>query len=271
MFIYLIVNHETGKYYVGQHKGNNLKKYLQQKFSAARYNEGKGGSYLFASMRAHPFPHLWSIHALRSGIQTREELDETERDFIKFLRSQDPEYGYNICRGGEGFTGLHSEGFKQRISKTTTEMWKRPEIRQIIISKNTGQKRSQETIDNLTRARRARMKGKSPCRIEECNKAVEAYGLCNSHYQRMYKYGNPLAGNPTGVKGPLPGAYQCSEETRAKLSEIAVKGFSKHIVAFSKNWMRKPKSPCSVADCGRFVKARGLCNTHLQRLYRQGG
>jgi hypothetical protein len=116
MFIYLIVNHETGKYYVGQHKGSNLKKYLQQKFHHAQRGISER-SHLYNSMRAHPDPKVWSIHALRSDIQTREELDETERDFIKFLRATDPEYGYNICRGGEGFTGPHSAETRRKISK----------------------------------------------------------------------------------------------------------------------------------------------------------
>jgi hypothetical protein len=130
MFIYLIVNHETGKYYVGQHKGDNLKAYLQRKFSAAKHNEGKGGSYLFASMRKHPLSSSWSIHALRSDIQTKEELNETERDFIKFLRSQDPEYGYNICKGGEGHTGPLSQETRQKISTHHKQMWTNPEIKQ---------------------------------------------------------------------------------------------------------------------------------------------
>lgn len=133
MFIYLIVNHETGKYYVGQHKGKNLKKYLQQKFSQAWYElkrKGHGqGSYLFASMRAHPDPKVWSIHALRADIQTREELDQIERDFIKFLRSQDPEYGYNICRGGEGFTGPHTEESKTKIRDSNLRTKSSPEYR----------------------------------------------------------------------------------------------------------------------------------------------
>lgn len=101
MFIYLIVNHVTGKYYVGQHKGNDLRKYLQQKFSHAK-SGASGGSYLFNSMRAHSDKSAWSIHALRSDIQDKTELNQTEKDFIKFLRAQDPEYGYNIHRGGEG-------------------------------------------------------------------------------------------------------------------------------------------------------------------------
>jgi len=128
MFIYLIVNHETGKYYVGQHTGNNLKKYLQQKFSDARHGRG-GNSRLYNSMRKHPFTHLWSIHALRSDIQAKAELDETERDFIKFLRAQDPEYGYNLCRGGEGFTGLHSSQTCAKMSEGVKRAWANPEKR----------------------------------------------------------------------------------------------------------------------------------------------
>lgn len=118
MFIYLIVNHETGKYYVGQHKGNNLKKYLQKKLSSARHQHS-GQSHLFNAMRKYPQSSIWSIHALRDDIQTRTELDETERDFIKFLRSQDPEYGYNICQGGEGFTGPHTEETRANIAEAT--------------------------------------------------------------------------------------------------------------------------------------------------------
>jgi hypothetical protein len=112
MFIYLIVNHVTGKYYVGQHKG---------KFWDARHQRN-GRSYLYNSMRKYPDPSLWSIHALLSDIETREELDQREKEFIEFLRSRDPEYGYNICKGGEGFTGPHSEATRQLLS-TTRRSW----------------------------------------------------------------------------------------------------------------------------------------------------
>lgn len=101
MFIYLIVNHETGKYYVGQHKGDDLKKYLQQKMSHARLGLSKK-SHLFNSMRRHQDRSSWSIHALRSSIRTQEELDRTEKEFIKFLRAREKEFGYNIAPGGRG-------------------------------------------------------------------------------------------------------------------------------------------------------------------------
>ena len=128
MFIYLIVNHETGRYYVGQHKGNNLKKYLQQKFHHAQRGISSN-SHLYRSMRAHPNPLSWSIHALRSDIETREELDQTERDFIRLLRSQDPGYGYNICRGGEGFGGPHSQKTRGKMSEAHKRQWADPKAR----------------------------------------------------------------------------------------------------------------------------------------------
>jgi|SRR5208337_3442974 len=143
MYVYLIVNHVTGKYYVGQHKGNNLKKYLQDKFSQAWYElkRGRGGSSrLFNSMRKHP-KDAWSIHALLSDVQTRAELDAHERDFIAFLKSQDPEYGYNICRGGEGFSGPHSLATRQKIAEASERMWERPEIRDNFTAKVKRQKK----------------------------------------------------------------------------------------------------------------------------------
>jgi hypothetical protein len=115
MFIYLIVNRVTGKYYVGQHRGDNLKKYLRRKFSEARHY--RGSSYLFRSMLKHPLPCDWSIHALLSDVQTKPELDQHERDFIAFLKSTDPEYGYNICRGGEGNNSPMSEKTKARLKE----------------------------------------------------------------------------------------------------------------------------------------------------------
>ena len=112
MFVYLIANHETGKYYVGQHKGNNLKQYLQKKFYEARHYLSRR-SRLYASMRKHG-REAFTIHALLF-VQTRAELDQKEKDFITFLKSQDPEYGYNICRGGEGFTGPHTKKNRKKI------------------------------------------------------------------------------------------------------------------------------------------------------------
>jgi len=61
MFIYVITNSVTGKIYIGQHKGDDLKRYLKQKLSAAKHVYD--GSRLFKSMRKHP-KEVWSIEPI---------------------------------------------------------------------------------------------------------------------------------------------------------------------------------------------------------------
>lgn len=151
MFIYLIVNHITGKYYVGQHKGTSLKKYLQKKLWAAKH-QLYGSSHLFNSMRKHS-KDAWSIHALLSDVRTRVELDAHEKDFIAFLKSTNPEYGYNICRGGEGFTGPHSDKTRRKMSIAHLGQKKSPEAIVKSALARRGLKRSLETITNIRCAR----------------------------------------------------------------------------------------------------------------------
>lgn len=115
MFVYVIVCSETLKIYIGQHKGNNLQKYLQTKFSDAK-NQLTRRSHLFNALRKYP-KDSWSIHPLVSGIENKAELDEMEQFLIYALKAQHPDVGYNICDGGEGFTGPHSEETKRKLSE----------------------------------------------------------------------------------------------------------------------------------------------------------
>jgi hypothetical protein len=156
MFIYLIVNHTTGKYYVGQHKGNSLKKYLQQKLHHAQ-KDISSNSRLYRSMRAHPDKNSWSIHALRSDIQDREELDQTEKDFIVFLKAQDPEYGYNICRGGEGFTGPHTQASRKKTSESIRKAMINPIVRARIVKGLEKGWHDPQSRTNLAKANRLRL------------------------------------------------------------------------------------------------------------------
>ncbi len=151
MFIYLIANRITGKYYVGQHKGTNLKKYLQQKLSHAKRGESER-SHLYASMRKHG-RDAFTIHALLSDVQTRPELDAYEKDFIAFLRSQDPEYGYNICRGGEGFTGPHTSKAKVKVTEALKQRWAQPSFREHWTELMTGHDVAPETVEKIKIAR----------------------------------------------------------------------------------------------------------------------
>ena len=120
MFIYVITNSVTGKVYIGQHKGNSLKKYLQTKLSDASKHRG-GQSRLYNSMRKHP-REAWSIEPLIE-VATKEELDRWERIYIALFDTRNPEVGYNICKGGEGFTGKHTKEWKENQSIRMKEVW----------------------------------------------------------------------------------------------------------------------------------------------------
>lgn len=113
MFVYVIVNSETLKLYIGQHKGSNLRKYLQTKLSDAKHRT-ELNSRLYRSMRKHS-KMVWSIHPLVVGVESKRELDELEKHFIRVLKTQHPNVGYNICRGGEGHTGPISEATRQKM------------------------------------------------------------------------------------------------------------------------------------------------------------
>ena len=155
MFVYVIVCTESLKLYIGQHKGTDLGKYLSKKFYDANRHSGKR-SHLYAAMRKYP-RDTWGIHALVSDLKTKEECDELERHYIKVLKTQHPDVGYNICDGGEGFTGAHTpetlakidekraaywekpEGH-ERISRQMTERWEIPEFRNKVTALSRGRK-----------------------------------------------------------------------------------------------------------------------------------
>jgi len=170
MFIYLIVNHVTGKYYVGQHKGNNLRKYLQKKFYDAFKGRG-GGSRLYNSIRKYG-REAFTIHALLSDVQTKPELDAYEQGFIAFLKSQDSEYGYNICRGGEGFTGPHGPEAKAKVTEALKQRWAQSDFREHWTEIMTGHATSPETVEKIKSARAAQ--DETP-RIEGCRKYAEEH------------------------------------------------------------------------------------------------
>jgi hypothetical protein len=125
MFIYVITNSATGKVYIGQHKGNNLKKYLQTKLSDASKHRG-GQSRLYNSMRKHP-KEVWSIEPLMEA-ETKAELDRLEILLIALYDTRNPNVGYNICRGGEGYTGPLTDAMKAAWHKGNKRYWDSQEL-----------------------------------------------------------------------------------------------------------------------------------------------
>ena len=126
MFIYIITNSESKKVYIGKTTKPDLYAYLKTKFrQAARH---KGGSHLFNAMRKYP-KHAWDIQPLISCLETEWQLSLWEKALICALDSTNPEFGYNICRGGEGFTGPHSPETCAKMSEITKRAWTDPKKR----------------------------------------------------------------------------------------------------------------------------------------------
>jgi group I intron endonuclease len=185
MYIYLIVNHATGKYYVGQHKGQNLQRYLQQKFNGAdKYLKSR--SHLFRSMRKYGRA-AFSIHALLFDVQTKAELNQYEKDFIEFLRAREPEYGYNIALGGQGGGMLGHKQSSQTIEKIRASnkgkhrerllspamQVKRAAAWQISLDAHDG---SFHTLDTAGKIKAARATQNEAYRLQKFNEFEQAHG-----------------------------------------------------------------------------------------------
>jgi hypothetical protein len=132
VFIYIIVNDVNDKIYIGKTIGSSLSRYLKQKIYDVRKG-WNGVSYLYNAMKFHGVEHF-SIHPLISSLTTNEDLCFWERVLIAQYDSQNPDVGYNICRGGEGFTGPHTEQWKKDQSQLLKAMGHKPTLEATIKS-----------------------------------------------------------------------------------------------------------------------------------------
>ena len=131
MFVYVIVNDVNWKIYIGKTKVcrtlAELRHYLQQKFHKAFYKPQER-SYLHYAIRKYGRKHFY-IYPLFEG-SSNEEICVHEKLLIKALASRNPTVGYNICRGGEGFTGSHSEKARQKLSAISRRCYQDPAYRE---------------------------------------------------------------------------------------------------------------------------------------------
>jgi hypothetical protein len=165
MVIYAVVCSETLKLYIGQHRHeDDLGKYLSKKFYVANHNTSGTRSHLYNAMRKHP-RECWSIWPLVFGIETKIELDECERLLIYACKCQHPDVGYNICDGGEGFTGPHTDETRRKISASTQGQQHRlgqhrkPDELAQWRAKVMGQKRSPEQRERIAAANKGKNLG----------------------------------------------------------------------------------------------------------------
>jgi hypothetical protein len=218
MFVYVIVNSATLKIYVGKTTTGNLDLYLKRKIRDAQKGKYRGRSYLFASMQKHPST-VWSIHPLLAG-ETNEEICEHEKVLIKMLGTQNPEVGYNICRGGEGYTGSMSEEVKAKLKEVGNPVFLRsPE--QEALRKAAVEKARQEqggtflSAESVDKIKAARAEQDETARIEGCRKYAE------EHPEEM----STRMSRETHVLGGKAG----SREDKQRAGRIAAKSLPKAI------------------------------------------
>lgn len=112
--IYLIVNLKNGKFYVGQHSGVSLHKYLEKQIRQALRGD-RGKLFLYQALRDHG-PENFIIKEL-FVCKNAEDLNWEEKHWIQELNAQDPNLGYNITSGGAGRRAPHTEETKKDIGE----------------------------------------------------------------------------------------------------------------------------------------------------------
>ena len=115
MWIYIIINKENGKKYVGKFafKSKTLKQYFNWNLTRALHGSEEK-PHLYNAIRKYGKA---AFHiAIIDGAPNGTELIEKEKEWIKFYHSNDPGIGYNCTKGGDGLGGFHhSDETKRKI------------------------------------------------------------------------------------------------------------------------------------------------------------
>jgi len=140
MWIYLITCLANDKYYVGQHKGNNLQRYLVSKFNdAAKKPTCK--CHLYNAIRKYGRTAFIIEPLVKAG--SKDELNRLETLWIVLSNAMDKRVGMNLTFGGEGTWGY---------SPT-------PEAIEKVRIANTGRKFSEDTKERLSVSHRGEKSG----------------------------------------------------------------------------------------------------------------
>ena len=116
--IYVFVNKENGKIYVGKTVNSYLKRWKDHKNSV-----GKKKNRLYSAIEKYGWFGFERFVIYQTNvIESKEECDililDKEIEFIKKFKSNNPDFGYNISEGGDGPVGFtHSEETKKLYSK----------------------------------------------------------------------------------------------------------------------------------------------------------
>jgi group I intron endonuclease len=116
MFIYKITNQLNGKIYIGYNKSDadhrwheHKKNYLKEEFSA---------KYLYRAMNKDGIDNF-KYERIEDDITDFDLLKEREVVWVDHYKSNDPVFGYNMTKGGDG--GCGNKTFLESASKEELE------------------------------------------------------------------------------------------------------------------------------------------------------
>lgn len=114
-------------YCIYVHEFPNGKKYVGQTCvePEKRWRQGKRYSGL---MRRAIDKYGWEniYHRILATDLDCEAANKAERYYIELFKSNDPQFGYNITSGGEGYRGAtHKESTREVIRQKAIEQWER--------------------------------------------------------------------------------------------------------------------------------------------------
>ena len=118
---------ERRTYCIYVHTFPNGKRYIGQTCVAPeiRWREGKRYSGL---MRKAIDKYGWEniVHEILYTELDADTANRIERELIEAMNTTDPEHGYNITSGGDGYRGAtHSEETKKLLREKAKEQWKK--------------------------------------------------------------------------------------------------------------------------------------------------
>ena len=112
MLIYKITNDINNKVYIGQ-TTRSLEERIYNYKTEIKFNPTCRP--IISAMSKYGFEHF-TFEILKDNIQSKEELDFLEREYIKQYQSLTTQNGYNVELGGNS-VGKHSEETKRKISE----------------------------------------------------------------------------------------------------------------------------------------------------------
>lgn len=133
----------NGKVYVG----------ITSQPLSCRWKQGKGyGNNPFFTRAVKKYGRDNVKHYALKGRFTLDEANAREKSLIAELKSNDPDFGYNLTSGGDGCPGVswsHTEESKQKISVANRGKVRTKEMREHLSQLKKGKKLSPEIVAKM--------------------------------------------------------------------------------------------------------------------------